>query len=145
MRRFTLLTAAILMAAGMSTANAAIIFDDFNVDEGRFGLAPTFSGSTTGINTNSTADRITTNAPLEGVGHERLVLNDDATVGGASRLRFLSGGGAALVHPQPANTPFNATAGTDGWIGFYLKTTTPGWNVQMWIEGPENNGSTRET
>ena len=46
MRRFTALTAAMIVALGLSTANAAtIIFDDFNVNEGHFNLQPSFSGS----------------------------------------------------------------------------------------------------
>lgn len=135
--------AALATAAITATAPAAIVvLDDFNVDEGRFGLAPTFSGSTTGLATTSTADRITTDS-YEGAGSQQLVFNDDTVnPGGAARVRFLSGGGSpGGASGQPANTVITATAGIDGWIGFALKTTTPGWNVQIWLEGPENNGS----
>jgi hypothetical protein len=135
-----------LVVACCSTASAAlVVLDDFNTNEGRFGLAPTFSGSTTGLAATSTADRITTDS-YEGAGSEQLVFIDDATPGGASRVRFLSGGGSAGgASGQPANTVIPVTAGTDGWLGFVLKTTTPGWNVQIWIEGPENNGSSQKT
>jgi hypothetical protein len=123
MRRFTGLATALAIAIGVSTANAAIIFDNFNVDEGRFGLDPNFSGSSLNDAASSTADRVTTDSPLEGAGHQKLVLNweDNADAGTDIRIRHLSGGGSpAGASGQPANTAFNATAGTDGWIGFYL-------------------------
>lgn len=148
--QFAKLFAIAVLAIGGFAANASaaiLVLDDFNVNEGRFGLAASGSGSTSGINTaTSTIDRITTDA-YEGAGSQQLVLNDDATtVGGTSRLRHLSGGGSAGgASGQPANTVITATAGVDGWIGFALKTTTPDWNVQIWLEGPENNGSSQKT
>jgi len=133
-----LATASILVAPASA---ATIVLDDFNVNEGRFALAPTFSGSTSGLATTSTADRITTDS-FEGEGSQQLIFLDDATAGGTSRVRFLSGGGSAAGGSgQPANTVITTSAGVDGWIGFALKTTTAGWNVQMWLEGAENNGS----
>ena len=143
--QFVHLFAIAVMATAGFTANASaaiMVLDDFNVNEGRFALAPTFSGSTAGLATTSTADRIITDS-FEGAGSQQLVFNDDTVAaGGTSRVRFLSGGGSpGGASGQPANTPIAVTAGTDGWIGFALKTTTPGWNVQMWLEGPENNGS----
>src|SRR4051812_39683385 len=83
---------------------AVMVFDNFNVDEGHFTSAPNGSGSTNGINTTtSTLDRTTTDA-YEGAGSQQLVLNDDATAGGTSRLRHLSGGGT------PANNINFATS-----------------------------------
>lgn len=147
--RFVKLFAIAVMATAGLAANASaaiLVLDDFNVNEGRFALAPTFSGSSTGLAATSTADRITTDS-YEGAGSQQLVFNDDTVAaGGASRVRFLSGGGSAGGGSgQPANTVIPVTTGTDGWIGFALKTTTPGWNVQMWLEGPENNGSFQKT
>jgi hypothetical protein len=113
-----------------------IIFDDFNINEGHFATVPTFSGSTVGILASSTADRVTV-SPVEGVGCERLVFN---TNGAASvRVRFLSGSGSAAN-----NTAFVTSAAEDGWIGFYLKTTNSGWDVQPWLEGASNNGGVRQ-
>jgi hypothetical protein len=140
-----------LLLAAPAAAQTSIILDDFNVDEGHFNRSPGFSGSSNGFqkltaeyttpppegtNPNpSTADHDTTLA-VEGVGSEKIVLNDDldATTfeptGGSARLRFLSGTGTTTN-----NTPFSTTtAGTDGWIGFYLKTDSPGWTVSLWIE-----------
>jgi hypothetical protein len=142
MRRFTALTAAMIAALGLSAANAATIFDDFNVNEGRFGLQPSFSGSNANVSATSTADRNATAAgnpggALEGAGFERVVLNT-TTAGNATRLRFLSGGGApGGASGQPANTVFTTTAlGTDGFIGMYVRTSSPGWTVQLALDGP---------
>ena len=130
---------AIALTLSCSTSGAfaaAIIFDDFNTGEGHFTREPTFSGSTAGILTTSTADQVGTDAPLEGPGHEKLVLNWDGT-SSAQRVRFLSGTGAAAN-----NTSFATTVeGEDGWIGFWVRTTAPGWTGQIWLEGQENNGS----
>ena len=125
------------IAAGMfaltQCAQASITFDDFNVNEGHFGSVPTASGSTAGILTSSTADRVTT-SPVEGAGCEQLVFitNSAASV----RVRFLSGGGTVAN-----NTAFTTSAATDGWIGCYVKTTNSGWNLQLWLESASNNGS----
>lgn len=128
-----LLSPLFLTALGAATFVAAhapaaiIVFDDFNVDEGRFASAPSFSGSNANIAASSTADRITSDS-LEGAGSQQLVINT-TTPGNATRLRFLSGVGT------PANNlTFATSAATDGWIGLALKTDSPGWTVQLWVE-----------
>ena len=42
-------------------------------------------------------------------------------------------------------TAFTTSAGTDGWIGFYAKTTATGWTSQIFLEGASNNGSIEKT
>lgn len=128
----TLLGTVLVSVAPFSLIAVPTIFDDFNVNEGRFTSAPAASGSTAGITASSTADRVTT-SPLEGAGCQRLVLitNGVATV----RVRHLSGGGTIAN-----NTAITTSAGPDGWIGCYIKTTNSGWNVQLWLEGASNNG-----
>jgi hypothetical protein len=124
---------ALTAVSSSNTTKAAIVFDDFNVDEGHFNLAPSFSGSNSNIAATSTADR-TTADNFEGGGHEQIVLNM-TTAGSATRLRFLSGSGT------PANNvSFTTSSGTDGWIGLAVKTSSSGWTVQPWLEGQENNG-----
>lgn len=129
MKRTLLLAIGVIMAVAATPRlqAAPIIFDDFNINEGHFSGVPTASGSTVGILTTSTADRITT-SPVEGVGCERLVLNTNSAA--TVRVRFLSGGGT-----PGNNTAFATTGDVDGWIGFYLKTTNTGWNAQIWVEG----------
>lgn len=143
MKRITLtIISTVILTVGIATLPAApVVIDDFNVNEGHFSSVPTASGSTAGILASSTADRVTT-IPVEGAGCERLVFNTNgaATV----RVRFLSGGGTIAN-----NTPIATSGNVDGWIGFYLKTTNTGWNVQLWLEGgpggqaqsATNNGS----
>jgi hypothetical protein len=124
--------------------HASITFDDFNVNEGHFTSTPaTGSGSTANVAGTSTADRVTTDSPIEGSGHQKLVLNA-TTAGNLMRLRHLSGGGSAAN-----NTAFTTSAGVDGWIGVYIKTLDaaqdPNWTVQIWLEGASNNGSNQKT
>ncbi len=128
--------AAALLLASVGITQASITFDDFNVGVGHFNQAPTFSGSTVGLQASSTATRITTNSPIEGAGQMRLQFNTNSVgAPNAIRVRLLSGGGT------PANnTSFTTSSAEDGWIGVYLKTTNTGWNVQIWLEGASNNG-----
>jgi hypothetical protein len=136
--------AAIALLLVSSSVQAAVVFDDFNVNEGHFALAPNFSGSTSNTAATSTADRIADATAVEGDGFERIVYNA-STAGAATRIRFLSGGGT------PANnTTFSTGPGEDGWIGFYARTTSAGWNAQIWVEPSNvapaavgNNGSTQ--
>lgn len=125
-----------IAAATQILQAAPITFADFDVNMGVFNSTPTASGSTAGLLTTSTAGRVTT-SPLEGAGCAQLVFitNNAAT----ARVRFLAGGGT-----PGNNTSFTTSAGTDGWIGFYLKTTNSGWDVQIWLEGASNNGGIRQ-
>jgi MYXO-CTERM domain-containing protein len=139
------------MLAG--SARAAVIFDNFETSEGHFNLAPSFSGSTVGISSTSTADRDTTDG-IEGPGgsSEKLVLVHTTSTT-ATRVRFLSGGGSpGGASGSPANTQFQTTSGTDGWIGLYAKTTNANWTIQIWVEpgttspaAAGNNGSNPKT
>ena len=138
---------AVLGLVAMSQVGwGSVIFDNFNVDEGHFGYAVTFSGTTVGEDATSTADRVTTDSPFEGEGHQKLVLVHDATTT-AFRLRHVSGGPpytSANAGTPVGNTGFSFTtgAGTDGWIGFYLKTTASGWQTSINLDGP--TGATAE-
>ena len=133
MKRITILLAggAVLLAL-IRQASASIIFDNFNVDEGHFTSAIDASGTTVGEDATSTIDRVETDGPFEGIGHQQLVLVHDATTT-AFRLRHLSGGGT------PANNnSFLTSAGVDGFMGFYLKTSATGWQTSINLDGPGN-------
>jgi hypothetical protein len=141
-----LLLATITLLAFAQFSWASIIFDGFNVDEGHFGYAVTFSGTTVGEDATSTADRLTTGGPLEGAGYQQLVLVHDTTTT-AFRLRHVSGGppyNSANAGTIVGNTGFSFTTGaaTDGWIGFYLRTTATGWQTSINLDGP--TGATAE-
>jgi hypothetical protein len=142
-----------VLAIGLSLSRraAAVVFDDFNVSEFHFGYAPSFSGSSTSVTTASTAVRIEDEAlALEGVGFQQIVLihNEADTVN--FRSRHISGGNPG---PTPPGTPvygsanaanqignagflFDTTSGTDGWIGYYVRTTATGWVTSINLDGP---------
>lgn len=130
-RRLGLLIAGVSVLAWAGMAHAEV-FDNFNIDEGHFNQHPGYSGSSVGEGT-CLADRVTTDGPKEGIGHQRLVLRHDGSTTNI-RIRHLSGTGAPTN-----NVPFSTSSGFDGWIGFYLKTTEPGWTAQIWIEGDGGN------
>ena len=120
-------------------ASAAIVFDDFNVSEGHFGYDPNFAGQSVGDDLSSVADRVENDFPLEGIGHQKLTLVPD-TSGTPMRIRHLSG--KAPFGSAEAGTPlgnagfeFQITSGVDGFIGFYLRTTVPGWEVSLNLDG----------
>lgn len=122
-----------------SSANAAIIFDDFNLTEGHFNVAPGFSGTSVGESTVaplSTADRVTTEGPFEGDGHQKLVLVHDGSATNL-RIRHLSGSGT----PANNNAFVTDTTTTDGFIGFYAKTTNTGWTIALNLDGSGNTGA----
>jgi len=128
----TYLSCITAIALSAPAFSAAIIFDNFNLDEGRFADAPNFSGTTVGESASSTADRVTTDGPLEGEGHQRLVFVHDGS-GTNMRIRFLSGRGS------PANNlSFTTGPDVDGFIGFYLKTTAQDFTVGINLDGAGN-------
>ena len=110
-------------------ARAAVtVIDDFEANEGHFAQAPNFSGSSAGFAAASTADR-TTEAFFSGAASEKLFIDDVVGTndpgGGAWRLRFLSGGGT------PAN---NVTLDSTGFVGYWLRTTTPNLRAGIMID-----------
>jgi len=123
---FLAVAAAIVLLGWTTTARASIIFDDFNTNEGHFNQAPNFSG-TTNMSSASTADRVTTGA-FEGIGCEEVVGVLSATNPG--RIRFVSGSGT-----MANNNIFATSGGTDGFIGFYYKTSTAGLKLQLNLDG----------
>ena len=101
----------------------ANVLVNFELDEGSFDLSPTFSGSTTGVD-GATADRTDTQAHL-GAYSQQLVV--DGSGNSEWLIRHLSGAG------DPAN---NVAFDTEGYLGFWLKTDTPGISVAPVIDDP---------
>src|SRR5580765_2090190 len=128
--RTKLIGAMVVLGASATGAQAAVIFDDFNTSLGHFGSGVTnaSSGSNTNMDTTSTHARTTTDS-FEGSGSDKLNLVP-VTAGSTMRLRHLSGLGSAAN-----NTAFTTSSGVDGWIGMYLKTSNPGFTVQIYMEG----------
>jgi hypothetical protein len=132
-----------------ANASAAIIFDDFNANEGHFGYAPSFSGTSVGESATSTADRVTTDGPLEGLGHQKLVLVHDPASPGpnppGTNMRIRHVGGAAPFGSGQAGNPannvtFTTSAGVDGYIGYYAKTapSNAGWTLSLNLDDSTN-------
>ncbi len=97
---------------------------DFEVDEGPFHRHPTFSGTTEGVLPSSTADR-TTSMAHRGIASQ--VLDIKAEGSGPWLVRHLSGSG---------NPGDNEAFATDGFLGFWLKTTATGLSVAPVLDDP---------
>jgi hypothetical protein len=141
MIRFARLGAAGAICAALSipAMGAPIIFDNFNASEGHFGYAPGFASQSVGESANSTADRVTTDSPFEGTGHQKLVLMHDGSATNM-RIRHLSGAapfGSAQSGAPASNVPFVTSSGEDGFIGFYFKTTAQGWTIALNLDGAD--------
>lgn len=110
------------------------VLDSFETGEGHFNTAPTYSGSTTGIATTSTADRSTTKKK-NGSYAEALVLKDNTSSTAAWEVRFLSGSG------DPAQNTALAKAG--GKVGFWVFTSTSGISAALGMD--DTDGTERST
>jgi hypothetical protein len=113
-----------------SQVGSVRILDDFEDGNGRFVTDPDYSGSNRGLRRAgsdgpSTARR-DANAYFHGFAAHRVstVSQDDPTWDGF-RLRHLSGTG------NPANNP---QLGTAGFVGYWLKTTTPGLTASIGLD-----------
>ena len=119
----------VLLGLSCASANgAAIVLDSFEIDEGHFSDALSFSGSTGGIlGPTSTADREVAQV-FFGAGSQRLFVDDDpaTSVSGDSwRVRHLSARGVI------AN---NVLLTTSGFVGYFLKTDTPNLVASLMID-----------
>jgi hypothetical protein len=144
-----LLTLTVSTGSAFAQSATPIIFDDFNVSEFHFGYAPDFSGTSSVDNATSTADRIEDETMAkEGVGFQQLFLHHNGT-DTTFRTRHLSGGNPG---PTPPGTPvynsanaasivgntgfaFTTSEATDGFIGFYARTTATGWETNINLDG----------
>jgi hypothetical protein len=134
------LLAVAIVATICGRASADLVFDDFNANLGHFGYAPTFSGTSVGEAATSTTTRVTTDGPLEGAGHSRLLINSDGS-STLLRIRHVSGGPpytSANAGNPVANLSFTTTAGVDGWIGYYIKTNVVGMETQLNLDSSAN-------
>jgi hypothetical protein len=115
------------LSSGRAAVAAPIILDDFETGEGHFASVPTFSGSNRNVSA-GTADPTTTRAQA---GSSSELINFTAAVPpstptfAGTMLRFLSGGGTV------AN---NVNIGPDGYVGYFLATTTPGLTTGIGLD-----------
>lgn len=109
-----------------------VVIEDFFTGEGRFTSGPTSSGSNRGLNSTATTLAWEPGVTINPVdrstigGSQRLnIVNNAADTFTGFVLRNLSGGGT------PAN---NLELVAEGYIGFYLMTTTPGLQVSVLLD-----------
>lgn len=100
------------------------ILDSFESSEGHFTSTPSYSGSTTGINATSTAER-DCSISKNGSCSEHLALVDNPGNSDAWAVRFLSGGG----------TPGSNTAvSRNGRVGFWVYVGGSGFSVGLGVD-----------
>lgn len=103
----------------------ANVITNFDTDEGYFSWSATHSGSTQGV-LGGTIERTETDAHL-GSGSQ-LITIDGSDSGWF--LRHLAGIGS------PGDPGSNLALDADGFVGFWLKTETPGLTVQVAVDDP---------
>jgi len=124
---------AALKRAYSSNSNALhTILADFESSVGVFDQQPTYSGSTTGISTASTANR-TVGFAYNGLASLLVVLKDSSSNSNDWTVRLLSGAGS------PSN---NQTISSTGYIGFYMKTSSASTGAQVALTIDDGAGGT---
>lgn len=108
------------------------VLDTFETSEGHFDTSPAYSGSTTGIGTGSTAERVSS-IKKNGSWSEQLMLVDNAASSASWAVRFLSGGGS-----PSANT---ALTRANGYVGFWVYTGGSGLTAALGID--DSDGTER--
>lgn len=117
---------------GGNPGGEALVFDTFESGVGRFGSAPTLSGSTIGISTASLAQQDCATRK-NGTCSLRVLLKDDPAVATAWSVRLLSGGGT------PANNVELIRDG--GKVGFWIYTGASGLRASPSID--DSDGTER--
>lgn len=110
----------------------SVVLDNFEAGEGHFTTSPTYSGSTTGISTTSTADRHCTFAK-SGTCSERILLVDNGASTASWAVRFLSGSGS-----PGANTALTRAGGK---VGFWIYTGGTGMSAALGVD--DSDGTER--
>lgn len=108
------------------------ILDDFENGAGHFDKSPTFSGSTIGISSSSSA-QFTNDVAKNGLGSLQIILKDDPAVANDWSVRLVSGSG------NPAN---NISFSASGYLGFWLKTSSAATNAQTALSIDDGAGGT---
>jgi len=129
---YTDLWGALKEAFASKSIQENIILADFETGPGIFNNQPTFSGSTVGISTSSSSQQ-TYHQALNGWASMKIILIDNPSSSSNWTVRFLAGGG------NPAN---NQTLSSNGYIGFWLKTSTAPSGAQVAVTIDDGAGGT---
>jgi hypothetical protein len=107
-----------------------ITLDDFETGVGHFINEPTYSGSTIGISSASTLERVT-NASFGGVGSLSAILKDDSSVSSDWFVHLLSGSGI------PEN---NTALNNYGIVTFWMKSKNASGDAMVQIQVKDSDG-----
>ncbi|MGB0514740.1 MAG: N-acetylmuramoyl-L-alanine amidase, partial [Wenzhouxiangellaceae bacterium] len=113
-------------------SGSTTILDSFESSEGHFDTSPTYSGSTVGISTSSTANRVCTIA-RNGSCSEQIKLVDDSSSSSNWAVRFLSGSGR-----PSSNTSLTRSGGR---VGFWMYSGGSGISVGLGVD--DSDGTER--
>lgn len=108
-------------STGGTTTTTTTILDSFESSEGHFNTSPTYSGTTQGISTSSTAERSNSVALKPGLWSERLTLKDNTSSTSNWQVRFLSASGSVSSNV--------AMTRSGGKFGFWVYTASSGVTV----------------
>ncbi len=108
------------------------LLDTFETSEGHFNLGPAYSGSSTGIGTGSTSERVSS-MHKNGSWSEQLMLVDNTATSANWAVRFLSGGGS------PASN--TALTRANGYVGFWVYSGGTGLTAALGID--DSDGTER--
>ncbi|MCJ8271993.1 MAG: N-acetylmuramoyl-L-alanine amidase, partial [Psychrosphaera sp.] len=123
----------LLNGSGGGTPTVTIL-DDFESGEGSFDLYPTYSGSTTGISSSSTAVR-TSAIDYNGSYSEQIKLVDNSSSSSSWAVRFLSNSGSSS-----SNTKLTVN---NGKVGFWVYSGGSGLTAAIGID--DSDGTERST
>src|SRR4051812_46927065 len=137
-KRFGIVACGVLGLVAASVHGAPVVLDSFEGgSEGHFSFSPTLSGTNRNISS-ATADSTTGTAAQGGVGSEQInitPLNPGTSTdfpANTFRMRFLSGDPGSNGN---GGTPaFNVNIGPDGYVGYFLKTTTPNLTASIGLD-----------
>lgn len=123
-----------LLNPGSGGGDSPLTLDSFEASEGHFTSTPSYSGSTTGIGSASTAERDCGVARF-GSCSEHLHLVDNPSDNRPWSVRFLSGSGSPSA---------NVTLARDGWVGFWIYVAGSSFTVGLGVDDPAD-GTERST
>ncbi len=101
------------------------VLDTFESSEGHFNTAPAYSGSSVGISTASTADRVSTTVH-GGSWSEQIKLVDNTGTSSSWQVRFLSGSGS-----PGSNTSLQVSGGK---VGFWIYSGGTGLTAALGVD-----------
>lgn len=118
-------------SGGGSGGGSSIVLDSFESGEGHFTTYPTYSGSTVGISSSSTADRVSS-PRYNGSYSQRLKFVDNSSTSSSWAVRHLSGSGSTSK-----NTKFSR----NGKVGFWVYSGGSGMQAAIGID--DSDGTER--